>query len=274
MKNRNHLALFIILTVACLILITASTLNGEWLTPLKSGVGYILTPLQSGVSRFGSSLYDNVTERKTMEEIRAENEELRQTIDKLMLENTKLEAQSIELRRLRELYALDNQYEEYDTVGARIISRNTDGWFDVFRIDKGSRDGIAVDMNVIAGGGLVGIVTDVGANYATVRSIIDDSSRVSAMSVRTSDIAIVSGDLKTFEEGKLLISEIAADAEIRDGDKIVTSNVSARFLPGLLIGYADGIHTDSNNLTRSGYLIPVAQFTSMQEVLVITTLKE
>ena len=129
-------------------------------------------------------------------------------------------------------------------------------------------------MNVIAGGGLVGIVTDVGTNYATVRSIIDDSSRVSAMSMRTSDTAIVSGNLQSYDEGKLLISEIMYDAEIKDGDKIITSNISSKYLPGIMIGYASDITMDSNNLTKSGYIIPVAQFTSLQEVLVITTLKQ
>lgn len=67
---------------------------------------------------------------------------------------------------------------QYNKIGARVIARDSEKWFQVFRINKGSSDGVAVDMNVVADGGLVGIVTDVGANYATVRSIIDDSSRV------------------------------------------------------------------------------------------------
>ena len=75
---------------------------------------------------------------------------------------------------------------QYNKIGARVIARDSEKWFQVFRINKGSADGIAVDMNVVADGGLVGIVTDVGANYATVRSIIDDSSRVGAMSLDSS----------------------------------------------------------------------------------------
>ena len=78
----------------------------------------------------------------------------------------------------------------------RIIAKDSSSWFSVFRIDKGSEDGIQENMNVIAGGGLVGIVTDVGTNYATVRSIIDDSSQVSAMAQQSGDTCIVSGDLQ------------------------------------------------------------------------------
>lgn len=60
---------------------------------------------------------------------------------------------------------------QYETIGARVIAKDSGDWFQVFRINKGSEDGVEVDSNVIAGGGLVGIVTDVGANYATVRSL-------------------------------------------------------------------------------------------------------
>ena len=93
----------------------------------------------------------------------------------------RLQAEQFELNRLRQLYKLDQVYMQYNKIGARVIASDSEKWFQVFRINKGSSDGVAVDINVVADGGLVGIVTDVGANYATVRSIIDDSSRVGAM---------------------------------------------------------------------------------------------
>ena len=85
----------------------------------------------------------------------------------------------------------------------------------------------------------------------------------------------VSGDLKLFKEGRLNLGYMEKDDDIRDGDMIVTSNISEKFLPGILIGYATDITVDYNdNLTKSGYVIPVAQFDRLQEVLVITDLKE
>ena len=136
-------------------------------------------------------------------------------------------------------------------------------------------DGIRENMNVIAGGGLVGIVTDVGTNYATVRSIIDDSSQVSAMAQQSGDTCIVSGDLRLFKEGRLRLSYMEKDDDVKDGDMIVTSNISGKFLPGILIGYATDITVDyHDNLTKSGYLIPAARFDRLQEVLVITDLKD
>ena len=83
-----------------------------------------------------------------------------------------------------------------------MIANNGSNWFNDFTIDKGSNDGIKVDCNVLAGSGLAGIVTEVGPDYARVRSIIDDSSNISAMILSTSDICMVRGDLQLAADGK------------------------------------------------------------------------
>lgn len=93
------------------------------------------------------------------------------------------------------------------------------------------------------------------------------------MAQQSGDSCIVAGDLTLFGEGRLRITNIATDGDIKNGDRIVTSNISSKFLPGILIGYASDITTDSTRLTKSGYLVPVAQFDSLQEVLVVTQLK-
>ena len=203
-----------------------------------------------------------------------ENRRLKEEIDRLTEENNRLSAEQFELQRLRELYELDQEYMQYEKTAARVIANDSGDWFQVFRVDKGSADGVSVGNNVMAGGGLVGIVTDVGAHYATIRSIIDDSSRVGAMAIQSGDTCIVGGDLTLYVEGRLRISNIQKGADVKDGDRIVTSNISSKFLPGILIGYATDITLDNNQLTSSGYLIPAAQFHNLQEVLIITEVKE
>jgi len=274
MKKKNNFIILLILTVVCAILIVATTINNTALIPLKTKVSTVLTPMQSLVSNLGQSVNNAVSERRTYEQVLAENKELEATIDDLIGENTRLELADSELDRLRDLYKLDKEYGKYDKVAARVIAKDSVGWFNEFKIDKGTDDGLAVDMNVIADGGLIGIISEAGPNYSKVRSIIDDSSRISAMSVLTNDSCIVVGNLETYQNGRLLLQDIRADAEISDGNKIVTSNVSSKYLPGILIGYATDITMDSNNLTQSGFLIPVADFETLQEVLVITTLKQ
>ena len=272
MKNSKYILAG--LSFFCIVLIAVTSINNSILTPLRTGVGYVLIPFQSGVNAIGTSLYNHIRDFSTMQEAQAENEELKGRVAELTEEINRLQAEQYELERLRELYALDQDYMQYEKVAARVIAKDSGNWFQIFRINKGSNDGIKENMNVIAGGGLVGIVTDVGANYATVRSIIDDASRVSCMSMRSGDNCIVSGDLTLFQEGLLGLDHVKKEADIQEGDKIVTSNISDVFLPGILVGYATELTTDSNNVTKSGQIVPVAEFDNLQEVLVITQLKD
>ena len=130
-------------------------------------------------------------------------------------------------------------------------------------------------MNVMAGRGLVGIITEVGPNWAKVRSIIDDESQVSALVLSTSDTCFVNGDLTLMQDGKIRFEDLPNnDTIIEVGEQIVTSHISSKYLKGILIGYVSEIEVDANNLTRSGYVIPAVDFQHLQEVLVITTMKE
>ena len=273
MESKRSKYILICLTILCILLIGVTSINSSVLAPLRTGIGYVLIPVQSGVNRVGLAIYNSLSDYSSLKGALEENKQLKEQIASLVEDNNRLQAESFELSRLRKLYQLDEEYMQYSKVGARVIAKDSGDWFQVFRVDKGSADGIKEDMNVIAGGGLVGIVTDVGPNYATVRSIIDDSSRVGAMALQSGANCIVAGDLKLYQEGRLRITDIPKEGDLKEGDKIITSNISSVFLPGILIGYAADITVDSNQLTKSGYLIPVAEFDTLQEVLIITDLK-
>ena len=267
--------LLFILTIVCLILVVL-TFN----TTLFSGTfgtiaGYVVVPFQKGISEVGSWLNDRSEELSEIQDLLAENEKLKQQIDELTIDNTRLQQDKYELNNLRELYQLDSQYDEYDKVGARIIARNAGNWYSSFVIDKGYEDGIEVNMNVMAGSGLVGIVVDVGPNWAKVTSIIADNANVSGKVLSTSDNLIVSGNLELMAEGVISFSQlIDSDNQVVEGDKIVTSSISDKYLPGILIGYINSISADSNNLTKSGRVTPAVDFEHLEEVLVITELKQ
>lgn len=273
MESRNKFVL-IVLSIISIILIGITSFNDSIISPLRQAVGIVLLPVQSGVNTAGRAVYDNIEEQRKIHSAITENIELNKKIDELKQENTKLMADNGELARLRELYKLDESYSDYPKVGARVVAKDSTKWFSTFTIDKGSDDGIAVDMNVIGYGGLIGIVTDVGKNYATVRAVIDDISRVSAMSLRTGALCRVDGNLEQYNEGRLILRDVKSDADVNEGDMIVTSNVSTKYLPNILIGYARDLKDDSSRLTKSGYIIPVVNFDTISEVLVITKLKE
>lgn len=274
MDSKRSKYILIALTTFCLALIGITSVNDGFLGPLRTGVGYLLIPIQSGVNAAGTALYNEFSDLAKLKGALDENAALKVQVAELKTENNRLQSELFEFQRLRELYAMNQDYLQYEAIGARVIAKDSGNWFQVFRINKGSAHGIRVDANVIAGGGLVGIVTDVGANYATVRSIIDDVSRVSGMAQQSGDNCIVAGDLTLYESGRLRLNNILKDADIRDGDRIVTSNISSKFLPGILVGYVAEVTMDSTQMTKSGYLIPAAEFDSLQEVLVLTILKE
>ena len=273
MENRKSKYIFIVLTVLCVMMIVLSSVKDGLMNPIRNTIGYVLVPLQSGVNRVGYGLYEELEDHRTLKAVQEENKRLNEQIDLLTEENNRLAQNEGELSRLRDLYALDQDYLQYEKVAARVIAKDSENWFQVFRIDKGSQDGIRVDQNVMANGGLVGIVTDVGLNYATVRSIIDDESRVSAMCLQSSSTCIVAGDLTLYQQGRLRITDMQKNATIQDGDRIVTSNISSKFMPGILVGYAVDIRDDEKKLMKTGYLIPAADFDDLTEVLVLKDVK-
>ena len=267
--------LLLILTILCTLLMLMTFGSDVFNRPLNTAVGYVVVPFQQGISKLGEWLSNRSEELVQIRSLLAENERLREEIAALTEENTLLQQDKYELNQLRELVDLNEQYGEYNKVGARIISRDAGNWYSSFIIDKGSDNGLAVDMNVIAGGGLVGRLTAVGPNWSRVTSIISDSSNVSGMTLATEDNLIVSGSLQQMAEGTITFSQLVDSHNVVvAGDKIVTSNISDKFLPNILIGYISSIEMDNNNLTKSGLLTPAVDFEHLSEVLVITDMKQ
>ena len=277
-KKQNGLASkywLLILSAVCLLLMGISLISDKINGPLRIFANYTVVPMQKGINQIGMFLTDITDNFETLQLTRKEKEALQEKVDELTLENKMLQQEKYELERLQELYKLDSNYADYEKVGAHVIGKDPGNWFSTFTIDKGSDDGLAVDMNVIAGSGLVGIITEVAPGWSRVRSIIDDSSNISDMTLSTLDTFIVKGDLKLMNDGKIKFEQLENNKnEIAVGEEIVTSHISDKYLQGITIGVVSDIEVDSNNLTRSGYLTPVVDFKHLHEVLVITTLKE
>ncbi|MDD6201637.1 MAG: rod shape-determining protein MreC [Lachnospiraceae bacterium] len=267
--------LLFIMTVVCIVIMIVSFTTNIFSIPLNYISSYLIVPFENGLTSVGTYCLNKTEEFGKLQDVLAENEKLKEEIDRLTTENTSLQQEKYELTKLRELYALDAEYDEYDKIGARIIARDAGNWYSNFVIDKGSNDGIQVNCNVIAGSGLVGRVIEVGPNHAKVTSIISDGINTSAMILATGDNLIVTGNLSTMKEGVVEYSQLVDSSnKVTVGDKVVTSNISDQYLPGILIGYINTLSTDSNNLTKSGYLTPVVDFEHLNEVLVIKQLKQ
>lgn len=263
------------LTVVCITAILLSLTLNITGGPLNTVAGYVFVPMQSGINNFGKIISKKANDFRTLSEVLAENAKLKQQNDELTAQLNMIRLESYELENYRELFALDEKYPSYEKVAANVIAKDSGNWFDSFTIDRGENDGLCKGMNVIAGSGLVGIITEVGPNYAKVRSIIEDSSNVSSMVTSTQDNFNVSGDLEYLtKSGVITFSELRdSEDKVSVGDPVVTSYVSDQYQQGILIGYIASIEENANNLTKSGTIAPVVDFEHIQEVLVILDLK-
>lgn len=268
--------LLLILTGVCISVILLSFTFNISGGPLNAVAGYVFIPMQNGINQVGGWVSKQADKLENLSVVMAENEELKKQVEALTVELNTIKLERYELENLRELYDLDQKYPSYDKVAANVIGKDAGNWFNTFTIDKGTNDGIEVNMNVMAGSGLVGIVSDVGPNYAKVKAIISDTSSVSGMVLTTSDNIIVSGSLQKMNESMSIEFRGLNDRanEVQVGDPVVTSYVSYDYQQGILIGYIKEITTDSNNLTRSGTITPAVDFEHIEEVLVILNKKQ
>lgn len=265
--------IYLFLAIICFILLFLSVVFENQFYALKRVTSTVIVPMQTGINDIGSSIYQSVSEKKSKQELMEENKKLTAKLDEYSAQLKAYEQNSYELKRLQELVDMKEQYEQYHTTAARVIATDSTNWFHMFVIDKGKKDGVQVGCNVLAQGGLAGIVTEVGDDYAKVRAIIDDNSNVSAAIASTDILCTISGDLTSIKNGYIDVKYMNKASEVDDHAELVTSHISKKFLPGILIGYITDLEVDSNNLTKSAKCIPVVDFSNLQEVLVVLDLK-
>ena len=267
--------LLVIMTFFCGSAVVSTLASGVTSEPLAEAAGMIVVPFEKSIDGIGSWIGEISQTFQDKQELINKNQELQDAVDTLTEQNNILIQNQSELSRLQELYKLDEEYSSYPKVAARIISKDPGNWYDTFMINRGSNDGIRVDNNVISGKGLVGIVTEVGSNWATVRAIIDDSSYVSVMTVGTDDNCVVTGDLELIDEGKLRFSQLYdKDDKVTVGERIVTSNISDKYVEGLFVGYVSELELDTNNLTKTGTIVTPVDVKHLKDVFVITVNKQ
>ena len=271
LKNRHLYTILAFFCIAAIILTMTDLVN---IAPVQNAAGVVIAPIQNGVNQIGNWFRGRGEAFGNVQQLAQENAQLKEKVASLEESNTELSLNQDELERLRSLYQLDQSYSQYEKVGANVIARDPGNWYSNFTINKGTDSGITADMNVVSGDGLVGIITSVGKNWANVRSIIDDGSSVSGMTESSLDTCIVTGNLSLMDQNKMAFSQMHTDNDIPAGEKIVTSNISDKYLEGILIGYVDSVQDDTNHLTKTGYIVPAADFAHLQEVLVIKQVKD
>lgn len=265
--------IFVAVICLCAALTVLSYMTDRLVTPFREAVSQVIIPLQRGMNSLGIGVVQHEEKLRNIDELTKKNEELNQRVAELEDENKLLKEDTRDLADLRNMYETDQLYASYEKTGATIIGTSSQNWNTSFTIDKGSNDGIKEDMNVIADEGLVGIISEVHRNYSIVTTIIGDNSYVSAMDEKSGDICSVRGDLSLMDTGYIHVERFKENAEVDEGDRIITSSISTKYLPDILVGYAHDVSPDGNALTKSGKITPAVDFEHLQKVLVIKQLK-
>ena len=256
----------VVLLILLTVIASRKQLNA---TLLESAVGVVVTPFQDLTTGISSWVDSTVSSARSKTDLREENEALKAQIAELTEENRRLALYETENEKLSALLKISQKYPAYESVGAAVIAKDPGVWYDVFTIDKGTKDSISANMVLIAPEGLVGKVLESGLTFSKAQSILDSRSSVPAMSLRTGDLGVVKGDYTLMNSGLCKMEYIDGTAEIMVGDEIATSQLSDIYPPGLAIGRVLEIETDANGLTKYAVIEPFVDLKHLDTILVI-----
>lgn len=239
-------------------------------SPLSNVAGVITSPFRSAFTAVADWFNDKQAYYADYKALEEENKELKKQLAEMEADIRQAQADSEENKRFRQLLNLRPQQYDLDIESATILERGSSNWTRSFTLSKGTDHGIAVnDCVVTEEYFLVGIVSEVGANWCTVLSITDTDTSMGALVFRTDEIGVAAGDFNLMGEGKLKLSYLSPDAQLLNGDLIVTSGLGGYYPSGLVIGSIEEVKLDDSGSTQYAVLRPSADFDSLTEVFVI-----
>ncbi|HWR34792.1 MAG TPA: rod shape-determining protein MreC [Clostridia bacterium] len=227
-----------------------------------------LTPLEKGFvhsQQWGRSIWTNYF---YLRDVRGENEQLRAEIDRMKLEQIRLQQDAAQARRIQALLAFKEEYIS-KTVAAQVIGSSGSEQSRVLYIDRGSDHGIQPNMAVITPDGIVGKVLRVYSSSAQVLEITDQTSGVGVILEKTR----LQGILKGSVNGIAQVNYIMADEKVEPGETLITSGGDHIFPKGLPVGRVKTV-TPGKGMFLDIRIDPAAELTRLEEVLVITKIEE
>lgn len=226
-------------------------------------------PIQSAIAFLSDkvrSFFDFFRDVKQTKEI---NEELSRKVNELEQELLVMERLQKENDELRDAFNFKSQFEDYDMVGSSIIAKDPGNWFDVFTIDRGSKDLLTIDSPVITAYGLVGRVSRTDLITSKVVSIIDLDSTVSARLSKSRDTVVVRGDINLLTQGLCRADYIPPDAQVSPGDTVETSGLGGIYPKGIIIGKIEKVVKNEGQYDSYAIIRPVVDFKRLEDVFVL-----
>ena len=232
-------------------------LLGGTADPLSDLAGFLTTPIRNGISSFANWTEERYSDAFEREQLKSENEELKRQVAQLQAQARDAEANKL----LKEHLGLRPSQREFEEELVSITAWSSSNWESAFTISKGSSLGVeAGDCVVDEYWNLVGVVSQVGENWATVSTLIDSDLELGGMLARTGSAAILEGDFSLMGEG---------NSELMAGDLVTTSGRGGVYPPGLVVGHVEEVHTEASGMTQYAVIIPQTELEELKQVFVI-----
>lgn len=273
MKNFFNTKVKIILVIAALaaiLTVGSMILRPGKATLLSNVVSMVVNPLKNGVTILvdkAEQLYDYIF---AYEKLQAENDHLREQMANMNQDIRESQTYKEENERLRSLLTLAEKNTDYVLEIANVVSWDSGGYGHSLTISKGSSAGLAEGMCAITESGqVVGLISEVGTNWATVTTILDTTSEIGAYIFGSGYTCIAQGDFELMNQGYLRASYLASDATIRNSDQVLTSGDGDIYPPGLLVGTVSDAGEDETNVAKYAVIAPSVDLSSVAQVFVI-----
>ena len=261
-------AVMIISLVIAVLLAVASSLTGKNIPGLA--VQTVMTPLRAGAKVMtdqAEKIYDYIF---NYELLLTENGRLKEALSQIQQNAREVDSLVRENERLRKLLELKAAHEDYDLVDGYIIARSSGDWVSTLTINRGSSAGIQEGMCAITENGeVVGLITEVGSNYAVVSTVLDPSLGISANIANTGYAGIVSGGYTSGHGDLLRMDYLPSDAMIRNNDQVVTAG-STVYPRNLILGHVVDAGYDDVGVSKYAYLQPAVDVDSLEQIFVVT----
>ncbi len=273
MKKYFTTRLRVVLVLA--VLAALITIGSMFLWPGKAGVlnnavSVVLNPVKNGVTLLvdkAERLYNYLF---GYELLQAENEQLQAELANMNQDIRDAQTYKTENERLRELENLTEKHTDYDLAIANVVSRSGGCYGSTMTISQGSSIGLEAGMCAITETGqVVGILSEVGTNWATVTTILDTTSEIGAYIFGSGYTCIAQGDFTLMKEGKLRASYLSSSATIRNSDQLLTSGDGDIYPPGLVIGGVTDVGDDETNVAKYAVITPTVDLDAVEQVFVI-----
>ena len=273
MKKYFTTRLRVVLVLA--VLAALITIGSMFLWPGKAGVlnnavSVVLNPVKNGVTLLvdkAERLYNYLF---GYELLQAENEQLQAELANMNQDIRDAQTYKTENERLRELENLTEKHTDYDLAIANVVSRSGGSYGSTMTISQGSSIGLEAGMCAITETGqVVGILSEVGTNWATVTTILDTTSEIGAYIFGSGYTCIAQGDFTLMKEGKLRAIYLSSSATIRNSDQLLTSGDGDIYPPGLVIGGVTDVGDDETNVAKYAVITPTVDLDAVEQVFVI-----